>query len=378
MCSCEEEFARRFLPHQISYTKKISSHERIPITLGFRRAICHACRGVREPACPKSDRPGSSSKIRRYYWREIAFATIRRFAEWAQAQGYGDWLKASRAHREAYDSIHRHVIEEIKELHESAPKYTYEDEPSSEVLARNHVEVVNLYPSRVMRSGETLFCVDGECTSSANDVAARHFRSQGYSSLFTESRPFHVLFGTFMWPIIQEPNDPKVRRVGISRKLPSGERRNLGLVWTLIPDDFGTADYAERRAAPLRAHLAKLEGASAKLLEIFDHWLEPSYELRSYLSAHRQTDVVTARSLISILPSDALVRILGFLTQSYWRRYCGWPDMILHSPTDFFFAEVKFSGHGLTEDQKQWIHGNTAELHLPFKLVKLHKTEITV
>ena len=378
MCSCEEEFARRFLPHQISYTKKISSLERIPVTLGFQRATCNTCRGLREPACPKSDRPGSSSKIRRYYWREIAFATIRRFAQWAQAQGHGDWLKASRGHREVYNSIHRDVIEEIKGLHDSAPKYTYQDEPSSEVLARNRVEVINLYPSRVIRSGSALFYVDGEYVSSANDVAARHFRPQGYSSVFTESRPFHVLFGTFMWPIIQDPTDPKIRRVGIGRKLPSGEWRHLGLIWTLKPDDFGTADYARRRAAPLTDHLAKLEGASAKLLEIFDQWLEPSYELRSYLSAHLQADVATARALISILPSDVVLRILAFLARNYWRRYCGWPDMVLHRPSDFFFAEVKFSDHGLTEDQKHWIRSNTSELHLPFKLIKLHKTKITV
>ena len=41
-----------------------------------------------------------------------------------------------------------------------------------------------------------------------------------------------------------------------------------------------------------------------------------------------------------------------------------------------FFSEVKASRDELSEDQKTWIRGNHAGLHLPFKLVKIHRMAV--
>jgi hypothetical protein len=57
----------------------------------------------------------------------------------------------------------------------------------------------------------------------------------------------------------------------------------------------------------------------------------------------------------------------------YWRRYTGWPDLVVYRPNEYYFVEVKSSKDKLREDQKSWILGNNTELHLPFKLVKIHK-----
>jgi len=77
-----------------------------------------------------------------------------------------------------------------------------------------------------------------------------------------------------------------------------------------------------------------------------------------------------------LLPADDIYRILRYLVEDYWRRYVGWPDLIIYTQDHLFFAEVKSSRDKLSEDQKNWIDGNSTELHLPFKLVKLHRKAV--
>lgn len=372
MCHCEEDFARRYLPHQLSRAA-VAGHERIRVTLGFQESVCNTCRGLPEPSCPKSDHPGTASKIRRYYWREISFVRIPLFAKWAEENGYQNWIAAVAGHKDVHHAFYLQAVEKIKEMHSRSPKYIYSDESTSQVLQKCSVEVVELFPVRVESSGVSVFEFGGELLQSANDVAKRAFEKEGYSCLFLESRPLHVLFGVFMWQVIQDASDPKIRRVGIARKLPTGEWRNQGWIWTLMPPDFGTAQYSDRRVLALEKHFAALWERRADLLAIFDQWLDPSYELRSYLAGHRNEDVARARVLISALPPDLTFRVLKYLAANYWYRYCGWPDLLLYKASDLFLAEVKFSSDGLKEDQKVWIRGNAEELRLPFKLIKVHR-----
>jgi hypothetical protein len=295
------------------------------------------------------------------------------FAKWAEDNGYQNWLDALGPHKDVHHDFYLQAVERIKQMHSRSPKYTYTDESTSRVLEKYSVEIVNLFPYRVKRSGVWMFEFGGQLLQSANDVARRSFENEGYRCLFLESHPLHVLFGVFMWQVIQDPGDPKIRRVGITRKVPTGECRNEGNIWTLMPPDFGTAQYSDRRAETLNKHFEALEEHQANLIAIFDRWLDPSYELRSYLSGHRNEDVARARVLISVLGPDLTIRILRYLTVCYWRRYCGWPDMLFYKASNLFFAEVKFSGDGLKEDQKEWVRGNAEELHLPFKLIKVHR-----
>ena len=351
MCACEEDFGGRYLPHQLRQAAVPGTHERVPVTLGFVSRVCNTCRGLPEPASPKSDRRGK--KIERYYWREISFAMIPRLAEWAQENGYTKWLEVSAQRKDIYRSFHQEAVEEMKRLHSRAPKYVYQDESDASLLTKHSVEVVHLRPSGTRGSNGWIFKVGDKWVDSANEVASLHFAQQGYKAFPTESRPFHVLFGTLVWPVVQDPTDPKVRKVGIGRKLPSGEWKNLGLMWTPLPSDFGSRSYAERRAVALSAHFATLEQSKSDLPGLFNRWLEPSSDLRCYISAHLSGDMSKARELLTILSSDATLRILKYLTDDHWRRHCGWPDFLFHREADFFFGEVKFSDHGLTEYQKQ-------------------------
>ena len=124
-----------------------------------------------------------------------------------------------------------------------------------------------------------------------------------------------------------------------------------------MPADFGTRQHSERRAQALERHFAALPNCKAGLLAVFDRWIEPSYPFRCYLAGHLNDDVATARQLISVLDAGSTVRILRYLAVHYWQRYCGWPDMVFYRSTDYFLAEVKFSGDGLKVDQKEWVRG---------------------
>jgi hypothetical protein len=259
-------------------------------------------------------------------------------------------------------------------MHIRCPKYSYSEESTSEVLERYSVEIVDLFPVRVERASVSMFEFDGELLRSANEVAERNFEKMGYNSLLVESRPLHVLFGVFMWKVIQDPADPEIRSVWVTRRLPTGEYRNQGKIRTIMPADFGTRQYSERRVQALEEHLAALPNSKAGLLAVFDGWLDPSYPLRSYLAGHRNEDVERARQLLSLLPGDSTIRILRYLAVYYWERHCGWPDLLFYRSTDYFLAEVKFSGDGLKVDQQEWVRGNADEIHLPFKLIKAHRT----
>jgi len=137
---------------------------------------------------------------------------------------------------------------------------------------------------------------------------------------------------------------------------------------------FGSPGYGKRRARQIDHHLARLASERDELIWTFRYWLEYSGDLRQYLWAHRNQDVERARKVLEILPPLTVSKILKYLVGSYWDRYCGWPDLLVYKEDDFFFAEVKSSSDKLSEAQKRWIKNNYEELHLPFKLVKIHKS----
>jgi len=316
---------------------------------------------------------GRTSKVERYYWREIYFETTRRFAAWAESNGYTDDQVARQENPEMYARIEKGVLDEIKELHNRSPKYVYQEKSQEEVMRENKVEIVRLYGTYENHTERRISISDGSGGYSAEDFVALHYKRQGYESLFAESTPFHAIFAVFMWLLIQDPRDPLVRIVGFGDRTAYETGGESKQIWTHLPEDFGTPGYAKRRANAIEEHFAMIPHEREELLWMFDYWLEPSSDLRQYLWAHRQQDVDRARELVSLLPIDAIHRILRYLMVDYWGRYTGWPDLVIYKPNEYCFVEVKSSKDRLREDQKNWIRGNNAELHLPFKLVKIHK-----
>ena len=375
MCACEEDFARQYLPHQLSNGTEIHTQKVIPVTIGFQKDICTTCRGLSEEAHPKAPQYGRTSKIFRYYWREIAFKTIPRFNKWAKEQGYSDWLKALTQQQNTYDKIEREVVEELKEIHQRSPKYVYHEESAEQVLTKYKIETIKL--DGIYKKVENgVAILDGEILCSPEEFVARHFTRQGYNVLFTESVPFHALFGILLWLLIQEPSDPNLQMRGFGDRIAFEAKEKGKTIMTLLPSDFGTSGYALRRADAIERFFTMFPISKDELIWAFDYWTEPSADLRQYLWAHRLEDVAKAREIVSVLPLDVIIKILKYLLGDYWRRYCGWPDLLIYRQDDFFFVEVKSSNDKLSEDQKNWIHGNNAELNLPFKLAKIHKKAV--
>lgn len=373
MCSCDESFGSQFLPHQIGEASEPETKKRIPVTLGFQENICDKCRGIPEKAFPKAETYGRGSKVYRYYWREIAFETINRFEKWCENEGYADWLIAMVEQKHKFESIEREVAKEIKHMHESCPKYIYQEESQAEVFTRYKVEVIDLDGIYIKTPERKISLLDGRDICTAEEFVERYFMKPGYNVLQTESIPFHVLFGVFMWVLIQDHLDELCRSVSFGERSAFEKGTKGELITTLLPEDFGGPGYFKRRKEVIKAHIDSIPEDKEDLLRTFNYWIDGSYGFRQYLWAHREEHIEKDRKILGILPPTILKRILDYLIQDYWERYLGWPDLLVYKQNEFFFVEVKSSKDKLKENQKIWIRYNFQDLKLPFKIVKIHK-----
>ena len=378
MCACDHENGERFLAHQLREGCVLETKERIPVTLGFVDGICRECRGLPVEAHPRAAIPGQTSKIKRYYWRELQFGVFKRFADRVEAAGLDPgtlWTDEVKVLRK---EVEREVLEEIKQLHVTNPKYDFKETSQAEILAQQDVEEVRLNATFAPKTeGKGVGIVDGTEIVVAEEFAARHFQRAGWSVLFSESRPFHVLFGVYLWLLIQDDTDSLCGMCGFGAKMdyPSLSLAEGELLWILKPTDFGSTGYAERRAEAIDEHFkSMLPPDRAELLRLFDYWIEGSTPLRDYLWAHDPFDVEKARTIVEVLTPEAVLRILRYLVGNYWGRYLGWPDLLVYKEDDFFFAEIKASKDKLSAEQKRWIVDSSSELDLPFKLVKIHRS----
>lgn len=337
LCACDEEFAVRFLPHQLRDARDNETRLRVPVTLGFQANICNACRGMPEESHPMAPQHGRTSKIHRYYWREIWFETTRRFADWLVANGGSDRDVILSHDNVERKRIEKEVIKEIKELHQRQPKYTFADRSQQDVILTNQVEVIVLGGTYVKQAeGRALLLHEGQ-TLSVESFASLHFQKLGFEVLVTESIPFHVLFGVYLWLVIQDPDDSLAQMRSFGER-GDGDALTTGrLIWTPLPEDFGSPAYQRRRAAEIDEHFASMLGGDRDdLLWTFDYWLEPSNNLRQYLWAHRPQHIAQARQIVAILPPDVIRRILRYLTANYWKRFCGCPTCCVIRPTNSF------------------------------------------
>ena len=270
MCACEEEFARLFLPHQLSEGTELKTQRSIPVTLGFQKNVCNTCRGLPEEAYPTAEIYGRSSKIQRYYWREIFFETTQRFANWAETQGY-DYNSAQFNHRNMYDAFEKEVIEEIKALHENTPKYIYQEESPSEVLTKNNVKVIDLVGTYIKQEERKVGILEADQILSAGGFAASYYEKQGHEVMFTESVPFHALFGVFMWLLIQNPSDPEVQIVMFGDRQAFEENREGKEVWTHLPVTSALLAMLKGEFYAIEEHFAFLPKEREELLWTFDY-----------------------------------------------------------------------------------------------------------
>lgn len=378
MCKCDEEFGTRFLPHQLRQGTELHTQRRVAVTAGFQQKTCATCRGLPEPAAPKAAMRGATSNFRRYYWREIFMETTRRFAHWADENGVASDVVAQHLRRDEYQRIEKEVVADLKRQHEISPKYHYENVSSADVIKQHSVEMVELHATfRKTISGRAL-PLDGQGNPvTPESFVITHFEELGYRGVEMESRPVHALFAVMMRLVVEDPADKLGRMAQFGSRTAFEEGRRGPTIWVNLPEDFGSPGYGERRADAITKHINSIPDDRREWLWTFDYLAMDSWRLREYLWAHKQEDLERAKLLIKLLPLDALRRILLYLSESYWARYLGWPDLLEYTAAgDYFFCEVKASSDQLSDEQKSWIAANATRLQLPFKLAKIHRDRV--
>ncbi|KMQ51960.1 hypothetical protein CHISP_1215 [Chitinispirillum alkaliphilum] len=370
MCSCDKEHGERFLPYQLHFGTWYGSREKVAVTLGFQHNTCPECRGEKPEAAPKAPVHGATSKIVRYYWREIFFETTRRFYDSHPEINPNSFSEFS--FPEERKLIEKQVIEKIKKVHEISPKYHYNELSQSEVISQTNTEVILVKAEHIKNEGKKVGIQDGNDIVTVEEFASRYFKNLGFSVMHVESVPFHVLFGVFMFLVIQDVGDEKGRLVQFgSRNDFDSDRSEEGRISTILPDDFGSKLYYERQRELISRHIDKLDD----LEWLFDYWLGHSSGLRQYLWAHRDSDVAKAKEVMRVLGLENLKKVLHYLSMDYWKNFCGWPDLLIHNDCEIRFVEVKSKNDKLSEDQKNWFLGNHAHMGFNATIFKVQQSK---
>jgi hypothetical protein len=391
-CACDADFAAIIVPHQALRGRDQHTHDEVVVTHPLTPGVCPECRGKVPPAYPRAAHRGAASLLRRYYWREIQRASELEFLEWCRAEqlplfsddGRPLFFYLRRDHKDKYQEIESVVAERIRLAHEQSPKYDFIRPSDADVIQACDVTVESVQACYVANgAGPALVLpLDVDDPSQAvrvEEFVTRRLQAQGREVMFCESRPFQALYGSLMWMWVQSPGDPRLRLAGFGGRDGVGADEH-GLIWTLLPHDFGTAAHARRRRQALESHLDMVPGDTAEMLWAYDYWQEPSRPLRQYLWAYTDEDQQRARTLTEVLGAERVKAIMRYLAESYWERYLGWPDLVSWQPSpdgpqDVDFIEVKSSKDKLSDDQRSWIQGNLDHLGLPFRIVKLHRTK---
>jgi hypothetical protein len=360
MCECDREIGEKFLSHQLGRGSDLETRRGFRVTHGFQPRVCAECRGLPAPNFPVAAIYGRTSKISRYYWREIAFELFRRLDEIP-----GEVNPALTSERRA--EIEKAVMAEFTERHARQPKYAYLEQSQAAVIAATGTVVISMAATHVPQAGRGLLIESGSGLVSPEKFAEEYFTAQGYECLHCESRPFHVLFGIYMFLLIQDPDDPRNRIVSFGSRTDYDNRVKGEPIHTFLPEDFGAPGYFSRRRKEIGRHLAGLDDSDW----LFDYWARSSEDFRQYLWAHDPADVEVARRIRSILGLATLRKVLIYLVRDYWGHFCGWPDLLVFRPGEFFFVEVKSSRDKLSEDQKRWMLDNKKFLKFGFKIFKI-------
>jgi hypothetical protein len=377
MCTCDEYIAKTFLPHQISEGCELETQKRIKVDLGFQPNICEKCRGIQETAFPMAEIYGRLSKIHRYYWREITFESYIRLGKWADANNVPK-DNIIFTHNEILKNIENEVVKEIKLLHDTNPKYHYNEVSPQEIIDKYNVELISLNAEILKPKKRKVLLKYKDKEITAEEFVKAHFSELGYNCIETESIPLHVLFGTFLYQLIQDHKDSELRLIMFGSRSIWEQNKSKNIIRTFLPSDFGSKGYGLRREKDIKEYFLTLPTEPSEILWTFDYWLPYSNDLREYLWAHKIKHIEISRSLLAILPIQTIYSILRYLIDDYWGRYIGWPDMIVYNNNDYFFAEVKASKDKLSEDQKRWVKDNYEILHLPFKIIKIHRISKSV
>lgn len=152
------------------------------------------------------------------------------------------------------------------------------------------------------------------------------------------------------------------------------DRRDTPLISFLLPQDFGSAAYFERRRNEFEAEIEQIRKAP-NLVDLFVQLLNPSVLLRDYLWVNEDEAIKTAREALSILPKDTIVESIYWAIQNFWERQPGWPDLLIYRDFEHRFVEVKSLHDRLSQEQMNWFDWAISDAQIPCELFRIKRTK---
>ena len=103
----------------------------------------------------------------------------------------------------------------------------YKELSQETVITQTGTEVI-LVPARHVAGPNNRVLIERDgALISAEQFAELHFTAKGYQVIRSESRPFHALFGVYMFLLIQDPSDPRNRMVMFGSRTASDTKTRL-------------------------------------------------------------------------------------------------------------------------------------------------------
>lgn len=380
MCACERLLAETFLPHQTGEAQEYGTGRRFRVD-GYAHGICNTCRGLAEESHPRAAIWGQKGKVERFYWREI-FTTYCEFllAHYEQDFPYNSVVDHDHQNHELARELRSKAKKHWQEEHKRRPKYELKERTEADFLSQVPVPVKELSvqyrkEKRGKQSVGRWLC-DGELLS-VEQLAARHYSSEGYSVIRCERVLISAWVATFLGAAIQDPADP--RGQAVMRGSTIGwrpDRRDTPIIHFRLPQDFGSAHYYARRQSIVDSWLDGMR-AVTDLQVLFDALVPETEYLRDYLWVAEPAAVEAARHALGVLPREFVVAAVHWAIQHFWDRQPGWPDLLVWSPTEFLFVEVKSPHDKLSQKQMNWFEWAVLEQNVPCEILRLKRARET-
>ena len=169
-----------------------------------------------------------------------------------------------------------------------------------------------------------------------------------------ERRLITSWIGTFLSDEIQSLEDDHVKTVyRNSTKGWTKNNRNTQMISILLPYDFGSANFYQRREITIQNSIEKLK-REKDLIYLFNNMLARSETLRDYLWVNDDGIVKDTNEVLKILPKETIISCIDWVIRDFWKRQSGWPDLFIFTKNDQCFVEVKSPHDELSLEQMNW------------------------
>jgi hypothetical protein len=369
-----------FLPHQIDFAQDYGTKKRYKVN-GFASRLCAECRGENEEPHPRAAIWGQKGEIERFYWREIFKTECQLALEWLreQSETVQDIIEFQSRFPVVAKEIRRKAKLHWQQIHRKNPKYNLKERTEADFLSTINVPTIEVEASyvQVAKGNQKI----GKWISpkgrqvSAEGFAEEWYAEQGFRVLRCERTLISAWVGTFLVNVVQDPSDSRQQKgTRHSTRGWRSDRRDTPLISFLLPQDFGSAAYFERRRNEFEAAIEQMR-KTPDLLDLFVQLLNPSVLLRDYLWVNEDQAIKTAREALSILPKDTIVASIDWAIQDFWERQPGWPDLLIYRDSEHRFVEVKSPHDRLSQEQMNWFDWAISDAQIPCEVFRIKRTK---